>query len=533
MSILQVVLISLWFCLSQSTFPLGSMGNWATLNRPLVSGLVVGLILGDPVQGTIIGANINIIYLGIISAGGSLPSDSGMAGIFSTAFALASGLDLNTALALAIPLGLLGGLMNTLIMTLQCFLVKLADKWVRECKANLMIVVDLVIPYVIKYIVWFTMAFVILFYGSGAIDSIVNSLQGPILDALNVMGGIVPAVGLGMMLLVIFKGKARYFFFLGFLVSNYFGLSVISVAILFTVVGLLVVNFTPEDFEAFRNVDSSNSHQYELVDRRTLTKCWYMWHNLCESMYNYERMQGIGFCTAIIPALKKIYKDDKDGMVEAMTRHSMFFNTDHNFGAMIMGICISMEEQKKLGENIPNEAFVSLKSGLMGPCAGIGDTISQVVLIPILSVIFINLAMQGAVWAPIAYAVLFLLLFYGVGYWMFKVGYKNGGETVFKIMESGILDKVISFANLLGCAVTGALITNFVSFTWNVTMVQNEVEVFNLQTGVFDAILPNAMPLVITLAVYYANKKGIKPTVVTFATMAIGFILGLLGIVGA
>ena len=64
-------------------------------------------------------------------------------------------------------------------------------------------------------------------------------------------------------------------------------------------------------------------------------------------------------------------------------------------------------------------------------------------------------------------------------------------------------------------------------------MVQNEVEVFNLQTGVFDAILPNAMPLVITLAVYYANKKGIKPTVVTFATMAIGFILGLLGIVGA
>ena len=186
---------------------------------------------------------------------------------------------------------------------------------------------------------------------------------------------------------------------------------------------------------------------------------------------------------------------------------------------------------KKLGEDIPEEAFVSLKSGLMGPCAGVGDTLSQVVLIPILIIIFINLALQGATWAPIAYTVIFLLIFYGIGYWMLFVGYKNGGETVFKIMESGILDKVIDVANILGCAVTGALLCNYVSFSWNVVMVQNEVEIFNLQTGVFDAILPNAMPLLLTLGVYAAVKKGVKASYVTFGMMIIGFLLGLTGLV--
>ena len=531
MSILQIVLISIYFIFAQSTLPFGSMGTWATIDRPLVAGLVVGLILGNPVQGTIIGASINIIYLGIISAGGSIPSDSGMAGIFGTALALAGGLETSTALALSVPLGLLGSVENTVVMTLQCFLVKVIDKWIDEGKSKMVFVGDYVIPYAFKYVIRFIMSFVILYYGSSAINSVATSLDGPYLNALNVMGGMIPAVGLGLMLIAIFKGKARWFFFLGFLGASYLGLGAIPTALIFGIIAILIANFQPEDFEAFKNTQDTNEHQFKLIDKKTLVKSWVRWEIFCETLYNYERMQGIGFCTGMIPCLEKIYKDDKEGLIAAMKRHAMFFNTDHNFGGMILGICVSMEEQKKLGEDIPEEAFVSLKSGLMGPCAGVGDTLSQVVLIPILIIIFINLALQGATWAPIAYTVIFLLIFYGIGYWMLFVGYKNGGETVFKIMESGILDKVIDVANILGCAVTGALLCNYVSFSWNVVMVQNEVEIFNLQTGVFDAILPNAMPLLLTLGVYAAVKKGVKASYVTFGMMIIGFLLGLTGLV--
>ena len=138
-SILQICLISLFYCFSNISWPFGSMGQWATINRPLVGGLVVGLILGNPVQGTINGATNTYIYLGLVSAGGSLPADSGMAGIMGTTFALIGGLDTNTALALAVPMGLVGAVIEVLTMTGQCMLIPLADKWIEQGKSKLVI----------------------------------------------------------------------------------------------------------------------------------------------------------------------------------------------------------------------------------------------------------------------------------------------------------------------------------------------------------------------------------------------------------
>lgn len=530
-SILQICLIAIFYCFSNISFPFGSMGQWATINRPMVGGLVVGIILGDPVKGTIIGATINLIYLGIISAGGSLPSDSGLAGVMGTAFAIIGGLDTNTALAIAVPMGLVGAVLNVITMTGQCLLIPLADKFIDEGKPNRIMWVNMWIPYTIKTIIRFIIAFVILYFGSSALDSVTEALSGRVLDALSVMGGMLPAVGVGLMLLTIFKGNARWFLFLGFLCTSFLGLNTIAVAFIFLVVAILMVQFKEEDFAGFKNIQTTNDITYKYITKKDLRKSWCLWHWFCESCYNYERMQGIGFCNAMIPMLKKIYKDDDAALISAMKRHSMFFNTDHNFGGMILGVCTSMEEQRRDGADIPDEAFVSLKSGLMGPCAGIGDTVSQVVLLPVLSVIFINLASQGAVWAPIAYTVLFMAIFYGVGYWMLNLGYKSGGEAVLKLMESGIFDKVIKVANILGCAVAGALVCSYISFNWNVTMVQEGVEVFNLQTGVFDAILPNMMPLLLTLGVYGLAKKGVKSSYITFATMALGFVLGVFGLV--
>ena len=191
-----------------------------------------------------------------------------------------------------------------------------------------------------------------------------------------------------------------------------------------------------------------------------------------------------------------------------------------------------MEEQKKLGQEVEDEAFTSLKSGLMGPCAGIGDTLSQVVLIPVLAVIFINLAQNGATWAPIVYTILFLLFFYGAGYWMMKLGYEQGGEAIIRLMESGLFKKVIEVANILGCAVAGALICNYVTFNWTVSIIQQDVTIFDLQTGVFDAICPNLMALIVTMVIYKAIKDGKKTSWVMLVTMAVGFVLGLLHLIG-
>lgn len=128
-----------------------------------------------------------------------------------------------------------------------------------------------------------------------------------------------------------------------------------------------MVGFTESDFAGFKSIQQNNDLSYQYFTKKDLRHSWYLWHWFCESCYNYERMQGLGFCTAMIPLLRKIYKGDDEAMIAAMKRQSMFFNTDHDFGGMILGICASMEEQKRSGADIPDEAFVALKSGLMGP----------------------------------------------------------------------------------------------------------------------------------------------------------------------
>ena len=106
MTLLQGILLALLYYLGNSTWGLGV--GWWTLMRPLVLGFLSGIILGDPTQGAIVGAQINILYLGFIGAGGAVPGDIALAGVVGTAFVISGGVDVNTAMSLAVPVGLLG-----------------------------------------------------------------------------------------------------------------------------------------------------------------------------------------------------------------------------------------------------------------------------------------------------------------------------------------------------------------------------------------------------------------------------------------
>ena len=104
-TIIQAVLCGIVYWLAVGNLPFA--GLWS-LQRPLVCGAITGLILGHPVEGAVIGATINLVYLGFMSAGGSMPADMALAGVLGTTYAIAGGLDTKTALALAVPIGILG-----------------------------------------------------------------------------------------------------------------------------------------------------------------------------------------------------------------------------------------------------------------------------------------------------------------------------------------------------------------------------------------------------------------------------------------
>ena len=136
----------------------------------------------------------------------------------------------------------------------------------------------------------------------------------------------------------------------------------------------------------------------ETVDKKNLltskevNRAWLLWLFNNQACYNYERMMGIGFLHAMTPAFRKLYKDNKDLRIEAMQRHTSFFNCEPCLGSSIVGLVLAMEEQKALGAELDNDAITSIKTGLMGPLSGIGDTLIPGVILPLLIAFAVDFA---------------------------------------------------------------------------------------------------------------------------------------------
>lgn len=267
-----------------------------------------------------------------------------------------------------------------------------------------------------------------------------------------------------------------------------------------------------------------------LLKRKDLRRAWLNWMYYFQACYNYERMQGIGFLHAMSPIIKRLYKDDPEGRKAAMKRHTQFFNTENALGSAVIGLTAAMEEQKKKGADIKDEAFTSIKTGLMGPLAGVGDPLWQGVVIPLLLVFFVGLAIEGNIIAPLLYSVTFYVLYYGVGYWLMKLGYYKGSEKILDVMESGTANKVITGAGILGNAVIGGLVANYVSLSTAIQFELSEGKVFVLQTELFDKLLPGLLPLALTMLCYWLLKKGVSSLKVILLIVAVGIVGGLTGI---
>ena len=165
-----------------------------------------------------------------------------------------------------------------------------------------------------------------------------------------------------------------------------------------------------------------------------LMKSFAIWELTSEMCLSYERLMSLGFCHAMLPILKRLYPD-KDDLADAMTRHMAFFNTENQFGALIPGMIASVEEERANGTDYSDEVINGLKIGLMGPLAGVGDTITQGLVKTILLAICVEMGLKGNVWGSIIFFVLYTAYILGVGYTMFFSGYKLGKNAFSKIFR--------------------------------------------------------------------------------------------------
>lgn len=284
--------------------------------------------------------------------------------------------------------------------------------------------------------------------------------------------------------------------------------------------------------EKIEAMGTDESVQVKRVSKKARVKCLLNWLFYAHACYNYERLQGTGFLHAMSPIINDLYdKDDKKGRSEALQRHTAFFNSEVRTGSAIVGICASMEERIASGETqLAEEAMPSIKYGLMGPLAGIGDTFIQAILSPLLLSLALGLAQNGNVMGPILYLFAFIGAIIFLGLFSFNLGYKKGDEAIMSFIESGVINKIIEGASIMGCVVMGALVASFVSLKTTLAF-ELPTGVFDLQANFFDVIMPCILPLILTVVVYKRMDKGDSALKMLLILIAAGLIFGLLGII--
>lgn len=232
-SLFQAILIGIVYYLGNIGTPwLSLLGSISVVYKPLVAGTLVGFILGDPVTGCIIGAAINLPYVAFISAGGTAPQDPGLAGTVGTAWAMAAGVSPAAAVTIALPLGLLGTMIWVAHMTIDVAFVHMADKAAEEGNLDKICFYHVVPPQICMFLLCVIPATIAVYFGADAVAGLIQQLTGTPLHVLEVIGGLLPAIGIAMNLRSISRPGTILFFLFGFVLVSYSNIPVIAIAVM-------------------------------------------------------------------------------------------------------------------------------------------------------------------------------------------------------------------------------------------------------------------------------------------------------------
>ncbi len=266
-------------------------------------------------------------------------------------------------------------------------------------------------------------------------------------------------------------------------------------------------------------------NQEKLFNKNELNKMA-MKSSFLQASFNYERMQGTGWIWTISSALKKIYKNDPEGLRESMQMHVTFFNSHPFLNSLISGIVVALEENKTDLKTIQN-----IKVALMGPLGGIGDSILWLTALPLIAGISAQIALEtSSIAGAILFLVLFNLLNFGLRFGLMHYGYNLGINAVGKIKSS--VKQVNRAASIIGLMVVGSLIPQFVRATLGINFAIGDMSV-NLQEVLLDKLMPGMLSLVITYGLYRVYKKGVSPLMMIIIIIIIGLIGSATGLLVA
>lgn len=237
------IIIGLLCWLVSSAFPMWL--RWSCyFGAPLVAGMVCGLMFGDLTYGLKVGATIMMAYVGLLAVGGSLPNELAIAGYLGVAMTMIAKADPSTGLAVSVPLGLLGVLAQNAKMALNPIWVHKADKYAAEGNIKGIKIMNLFASQIFPFIFYFIPAFLCVYLGGPYFESFMAAIPTQITKIFQLIGRMMPALGLGMLMQVLNKKSLTPFLIIGFVLAAYLGMDTTSIALIGAALAILHYTYT-------------------------------------------------------------------------------------------------------------------------------------------------------------------------------------------------------------------------------------------------------------------------------------------------
>lgn len=272
LSVAKSLLIALWVAGVMSRWLLG--GASLTLRfSPLMTGLVVGIVMGRVADAMIVTASLQLIYMGVFSPGGSMPSEPAVADAIAVPVALLGNLTPEASIAIAVPVGFLGSYLYQFRFFLNTFIGKKTDVAIEKMDEKAIKRSIITYPTIASFVLFVPLIFVALYFGAPVIADVVAKLEGTVfLHILDVVGGGLAAIGIATTIYVIGRKDYLLFFLLAYFLSvilKDMNVNMLVYAILGTIISILAVgnkNQAKEDKEVKTETSSERELTFEEED---------------------------------------------------------------------------------------------------------------------------------------------------------------------------------------------------------------------------------------------------------------------------
>ena len=263
------------------------------------------------------------------------------------------------------------------------------------------------------------------------------------------------------------------------------------------------------------------------ITKKDFNQCF--WRSLTlDSSWNYERMQNIAYCYMMAPIIRRLY-ENKEDRAAALKRHLEFMSVTPHISTLLVGISGAMEEENAKNPDFDENSINAVKSSLMGPMAGVGDSFFWGTLLLIAAGVGVSLASQGTIMGPILFFLIINIPHFILRYLCLDKGFKYGTQFFKDISSGGIITKITEAATMLGLMVIGGMTAANVNF--NLAINVGSGDWAEPLQNYLDEIMPGLLPAALFGIMYWLLGKKVKTTTILIAVMVICIILSGIGVV--